>query len=303
MGDTFKEITPSVSERQAFYASSQIPNISHALRSWISMKQPELLKALQSGDAYLINAAVKKVQESCTSDEWRPSITNGQTAIRYLERERKNDVEKQKYMANTIFCGLSPFNYALPLITCSINGVIVKGLIDTGAQSSVMSRSMASYCNLLAYLDDGFQAKAVGVGEQQILGRIPICFMDIPKVSKKLNDWLKNNNHHGNNHNRDLYSIEVGKFELSLLIIEQFHSSYFLLGQDFLQIHHCIPDSKEEWICFRNCRGYGIELYYYYNSDKAYISQHTVSNDSIGGDCVDSTATSSTNDKFKHKGK
>lgn len=57
-------------------------------------------------------------------------------------------------------------------VMCEINGFMVPGIIDTGAQISVMSASCARRCRIAQNLDTRFAGRAIGVGATDILGQI-----------------------------------------------------------------------------------------------------------------------------------
>uniref|UniRef100_A0AC35UIP5 UBA domain-containing protein n=1 Tax=Rhabditophanes sp. KR3021 TaxID=114890 RepID=A0AC35UIP5_9BILA len=54
-----------------------------------------------------------------------------------------------------------------------LNGYDIRGFIDSGAQTSVISRELAEKCGIMRVLDERFQGKAFGVGgENNIIGRV-----------------------------------------------------------------------------------------------------------------------------------
>lgn len=62
-------------------------------------------------------------------------------------------------------------------VACEIGGIAVEMMVDTGAQSSVISKSLAQRLNLMSMIDTSRQGVAVGVGSARILGqlhRIPV---------------------------------------------------------------------------------------------------------------------------------
>ncbi|EJW83809.1 UBA/TS-N domain-containing protein [Wuchereria bancrofti] len=65
-------------------------------------------------------------------------------------------------------------------IKMKINGVEVKAFVDSGAQVSILSDSVAQRCNLMRLVDKRFQATVHGVGgAQQLLGKIHACQVQI----------------------------------------------------------------------------------------------------------------------------
>ena len=96
-----------------------------------------------------------------------------------------------------------------------VNGFEVKAFIDSGAESSFMSRACAQKCNLLRLMDTRFEGIAKGVGSQKTLGRIHST------------------------------SIKVGRSHLqcAITILEELPFDY-LFGLDMLRRHQCCIDLK-----------------------------------------------------------
>lgn len=57
-------------------------------------------------------------------------------------------------------------------IMSSINGISIPLFVDTGAQISVMPKSIAIACGLEDLIDQRFKGKLTGVGTQKIYGKI-----------------------------------------------------------------------------------------------------------------------------------
>ncbi|VBB25883.1 unnamed protein product [Acanthocheilonema viteae] len=107
-------------------------------------------------------------------------------------------------------------------IKMKINGVEVKAFVDSGAQVSILSDSIAQRCNLMRLVDKRFQATVHGVGgAQQLLGKIHACQVQIEEQFFPCNfDVLAN---------RD---IDV------------------LLGLDILKRHRCVIDLQNNCLRF-----------------------------------------------------
>lgn len=57
-------------------------------------------------------------------------------------------------------------------INASVNKVPIQAFVDSGAQSTIMSQSLAERCGLMRLVDKRAAGMAVGVGSCKILGKI-----------------------------------------------------------------------------------------------------------------------------------
>jgi len=64
-------------------------------------------------------------------------------------------------------------------INCRLNGCDVKAFVDSGAQVSVITRSLAEEIGLERILDERFNGTAVGVGTTQIVGKVHCSQLEI----------------------------------------------------------------------------------------------------------------------------
>ncbi|KAH7674293.1 DNA damage-inducible protein 1 [Dioscorea alata] len=101
-------------------------------------------------------------------------------------------------------------------VDMEVNGVPLKAFVDSGAQSTIISKNCAERCGLLRLLDRRYKGVAVGVGQSEILGRIHVA------------------------------PIKIGHlfYHCSFTVLDA-PNMEFLFGLDMLRKHQCIIDLKE----------------------------------------------------------
>ncbi|KAF5727882.1 DNA damage-inducible protein 1 [Tripterygium wilfordii] len=101
-------------------------------------------------------------------------------------------------------------------VDMEVNGVPLKAFVDSGAQSTIISKSCAERCGLLRLLDRRYKGIAHGVGQSEILGRIHVAPIKIGSIF----------------------------YPCSFLVLDS-PNMEFLFGLDMLRKHQCIIDLKE----------------------------------------------------------
>lgn len=158
-----------------------------AILSQLSINIPELADALRDGNVDAVASFLKTEAE-----KRRATVMRNMEVTRRLEAN-EFDVEAQKELEQLIQQrnineSLANAQEHLPeafasvtmlYIHTEVNGIPVKAFVDSGAQSTIMSRKMAAKCNLLRLIDRRFQGIARGVGTSQIVGRIHMAQMRI----------------------------------------------------------------------------------------------------------------------------
>ena len=98
-------------------------------------------------------------------------------------------------------------------VDVEFNGIIVKAIVDSGAQMTIMSAACAEKCNLMRLLDTRRSGEARGIGSAKILGKVHLAQM---KIGKSF-------------------------FPLSITILES-NNVEFLLGLDMLRRYQALID-------------------------------------------------------------
>ncbi|CAH9076185.1 unnamed protein product [Cuscuta europaea] len=101
-------------------------------------------------------------------------------------------------------------------VDMEVNGVPLKAFVDSGAQSTIISKSCAERCGLLRLLDTRYRGIARGVGQSEILGRIHVAPIKIGPVF----------------------------YPCSFLVLDS-PNMEFLFGLDMLRKHQCMIDLKD----------------------------------------------------------
>ncbi|CAA2981754.1 DNA damage-inducible 1 [Olea europaea subsp. europaea] len=101
-------------------------------------------------------------------------------------------------------------------VDMEVNSVPLKAFVDSGAQSTIISKSCAERCGLLRLLDTRYRGIAQGVGQTEIIGRIHVAPIKI-----------------GNNF-----------YPCTFTVLDS-PNMEFLFGLDMLRKHQCIIDLNE----------------------------------------------------------
>ncbi|KAE8098911.1 hypothetical protein FH972_016939 [Carpinus fangiana] len=101
-------------------------------------------------------------------------------------------------------------------VDMEVNGVPLKAFVDSGAQSTIISKSCAERCGLLRLLDQRYKGIAHGVGQSEILGRIHVAPIKIGNIF----------------------------YPCSFTVLDS-PNMEFLFGLDMIRKHQCIIDLKD----------------------------------------------------------
>jgi DNA damage-inducible protein 1 len=88
-----------------------------------------------------------------------------------LERIRRQNIEEnERYAYENAPESFVPFS--LLFVSCSVNNVPIKAMLDTGAQISILPFSMATRLGVAHLIDERWNGLTMGVGTQRPRGRI-----------------------------------------------------------------------------------------------------------------------------------
>ena len=97
---------------------------------------------------------------------------NSTQLLNIIEAKKKQDIITKNYIkAMEIMPELYTKSPSIH-IQGSINGNSIKFLVDTGAEISIMNKSIAIACGLEKYIDERYNGKLQGVGSDKILGKV-----------------------------------------------------------------------------------------------------------------------------------
>lgn len=174
----------AIQEAQTLLAISRAdPTALATLRA----QNPRLAEALNEGDEHKLTEIVKQALEGKEKAEAERARRLATIASDPLSVESQRLLEEEAHQ-QTIDDQLTYAQEHLPetfghvvmlYVPIEVNGTEIKAFVDSGAQSTIMSRRFAEKCNLLRQVDKRFYGVAHGVGQSQILGRIHTAQMKI----------------------------------------------------------------------------------------------------------------------------
>jgi Aspartyl protease len=229
-------------------------------------------KAVQIYRDYMVTKSIKSAVQTTTTYHEQYNMTQRYTqnphdveAKSFLDRQTKLQLIQEQYEHVLDEYPESMIGHVLMLyIPLKINGYSITAFCDSGAQQTIMSKTMAISCQLYDLIDTRMAGIAVGVGTGVILGRIhmvqieltspinqqsyyfpcSITVMDDPKPIQQddNNDILMKGDYEDEDENEDKPSTAAtatsGK------------EMPFLLGLDMMKRHLCCIDLQMGCIRF-----------------------------------------------------
>lgn len=178
------QAAPPVDEREMI--RQQLLNSPHEL-AILKEHNPPLAEALTSGNKEKFYELLEKQQQlRREQDAERIRMLNADPMDPQYQQKIAEDIRHTNVQANmesAIEYIPEMFGRVVMLyIKCVVNGHPVLAYVDSGAQSTIMSEECAERCNIMRLVDRRWAGIAVGVGTQEIVGRVHLCQIQIEDV-------------------------------------------------------------------------------------------------------------------------
>ena len=178
------QASPPVDEREVI--RQHFLNTPHEL-AILKERNPPLAEALSSGDKEKFYEVLEKQQQQRREQEAeRIRMLNADPMDPQYQQKIAEDIRHTNVQANmesAIEHIPEMFGQVVMLyIKCVVNGHPVLAFVDSGAQSTIMSEECAERCNIMRLVDRRWAGTAVGVGTQEIVGRVHLCQIQIEDV-------------------------------------------------------------------------------------------------------------------------
>ncbi|KAG6756839.1 hypothetical protein POTOM_040282 [Populus tomentosa] len=191
----------------------------HRQRSELRRQQEEEF-ALLEADPFDVEAQKKieaAIRQKGIDENWAAALEYNPEAFARVVHMLFNLVLYNQVLIIGFKFQVSSFTFQIMLyVDMEVNGVALKAFVDSGAQSTIISKSCAERCGLLRLLDQRYKGIAHGVGQSEILGRIHVAPIKIGNIF----------------------------YPCSFMVLDS-PNMEFLFGLDMLRKHQCIIDLKE----------------------------------------------------------
>ena len=185
-------------------------------------------------------ATTSKLQKETAMKQKLQANANDTEAKAYFEKKENEKLIQAQYHEMMQNYPESMGRVLMLYINASVNDKPVQAFVDSGAQSTIMSKYLCEQCGISHLIDTRFEGVAKGVGTGKILGRIHI-------VSLKIGDSF---------------------FPCTVTVMENMDMG-FLLGLDMLKRHLCQIDLEQQCLRFRLAPGKYMSTPFLHEKDLA----------------------------------
>ncbi|XP_065323379.1 protein DDI1 homolog 2-like isoform X2 [Gordionus sp. m RMFG-2023] len=223
----------------------------------LQQRNPGIVEALLNNDSKKFNSLIQEFMQHFSSNEHQSMMYMNEDSLNPEMQEKIAKLIHQKNIDVNMEIALehTPESFGIVsmlYINIKVNDIPIKAFVDTGAQSTLMSKECAERCNLLRLADKRWAGIAKGVGVQNIIGRIHLTQM----------------------------VIENAHIACSFSILEN-QPMDVLLGLDILRRYQCVIDLKDSLLKITT---YGVSTPFLAESELPLFAQHLDLDD--GGICV-----------------
>lgn len=173
-------------------------------------------------------------------------------AKEYFGNKKKKELVWQQYQQAMQEYPESMGRVLMLYVDAKINGNPIQAFVDSGAQTTIMSKKIAQECGLFDLVDTRFAGVAVGVGTGKILGRIHIVQLQIGDAFFPCSVTIMDSS---------TMPMAGGGEETKGKDME------FLLGLDMLKRHTCSIDLEQGKLKFRLAPGQYLETPFLHEKD------------------------------------
>ncbi|KAH9561211.1 hypothetical protein CY35_05G008800, partial [Sphagnum magellanicum] len=195
----------------------------------LQQRNPEIAQAVMQNDIELFQRLLQQQHQrrlDLKHQSQQPSELSNADPFDVDAQKRIEESIRQKNVYDNWEAALeyNPESFARVImlyVDMEVNGIPLKAFVDSGAQSTIISKNCAERCGLLRLLDRQYTGIAKGVGQSEIVGRIHVAPLKI-----------------GRNY-----------YPCSFTVLDQ-SDLEFIFGLDMLRKHQCTIDLKENklWV-------------------------------------------------------
>lgn len=198
------------------------------------VQRPEMFDAVRRGDAATLERLVRDMQRAFSegggASAAGPAVQDVDPYSEEAQRRALEEIRQENVMRNmeaAMEHNPESFGSVVMLfVDCKVNSAAgVKAFVDSGAQTTIISKACAERCNILRLMDTRFEGTARGVGTAKIHGRIHLA----------------------------LLTLGQDVFEVSFTVMGAVGGGYdMLLGLDMLRKHAASIDLRENCLKIGN---------------------------------------------------